>query len=273
MTKPQRCLAKAQYSQVMDKMPQVLQGQPAEFGDYIIYVDESGDHSLTNINPEFPVFVLAFCIFKVSDYTSKIVPSIQNFKFRFFGHDMVILHEREIRKREGQFKLLFDKEVRAAFYQSLNSAIDEAAFKVIACVIDKYKYRNTGYKADGPYRVAMEFGLERAFYEIQAKGQTGRKTFVIFESRGKKEDDELELEFRRLMDCTKIIGMPATFEFLTAPKKANSSGLQLADMVARPIGLHVLRPGQSNRALAIIFKKLRRSTQGDVDGWGLKLIP
>jgi hypothetical protein len=36
--------------------------QHMEKSDYIIYVDESGDHSLTSIDPQFPVFTLAFCI-------------------------------------------------------------------------------------------------------------------------------------------------------------------------------------------------------------------
>ena len=30
--------------------------------DYIVYVDESGDHSLTSINPRYPLFVLSFCV-------------------------------------------------------------------------------------------------------------------------------------------------------------------------------------------------------------------
>ena len=34
-----------------------------EFSDYIVYVDESGDHSLESIDINYPVFVLAFCIF------------------------------------------------------------------------------------------------------------------------------------------------------------------------------------------------------------------
>lgn len=29
-----------------------------EWSDYIIYVDESGDHSLTHANKEYPIFVL-----------------------------------------------------------------------------------------------------------------------------------------------------------------------------------------------------------------------
>jgi len=37
------------------------------FSDYIIYVDESGDHGLERIDPEFPIFVLAFCIIRKSD--------------------------------------------------------------------------------------------------------------------------------------------------------------------------------------------------------------
>lgn len=243
------------------------------FGDYVIYVDESGDHSLTVVNPDFPMFVLAFCIFEVSSYTSVIVPAIQNFKFRYFGHDMVVLHEREIRKTQGPFTILFDKQIRDTFFTDLNSAIAAAPFKVVACVIEKFKFRNTGYVNDSLYRVAMEFGLERVFYEIQNRGQVGRKTFVIFESRGKKEDAELELEFRRLMDRTKVVGMPETFEFLTASKKTNSSGLQMADMIARPIGLHVLKPEQSNRAMQIILDKLRTSPKGEKLGWGLKVLP
>ena len=30
------------------------------FSDYVVYVDESGDHSLTSINPDFPIFCFGF---------------------------------------------------------------------------------------------------------------------------------------------------------------------------------------------------------------------
>jgi hypothetical protein len=39
-------------------------------------------------------------------------------------------------------------------------------------------------------------------------------------------------------------------------KKSNSSGLQLADLMARPIGLKVLRPMQDNRAFDVLRPKL-----------------
>ena len=55
----------------------------ADFSDYIVYVDESGDHGLQRIDPNFPVFGLSFCIFKKADYTEQIVPAVQDLKFRY----------------------------------------------------------------------------------------------------------------------------------------------------------------------------------------------
>ena len=40
-------------------------------------------------------------------------------------------------------------------------------------------------------------------------------------------------------------------------KSANSTGLQIADLIARPIALHELRPHQQNRAFNIIKPKLK----------------
>ena len=36
----------------------------SEFSDYIVFVDESGDHGLENIDPAYSVFVLVYCIFE-----------------------------------------------------------------------------------------------------------------------------------------------------------------------------------------------------------------
>jgi hypothetical protein len=44
-------------------------------------------------------------------------------------------------------------------------------------------------------------------------------------------------------------------------------------MVARPIGLFVLRPGQPNRALQILEKKFHRNAIGEPLGHGLYPYP
>jgi hypothetical protein len=57
-------------------------------------------------------------------------------------------------------------------------------------------------------------------------------------------------------------------------KKSNSTGLQLADLTASPIGLHVLKPNQDNRAFTIIEDKFyRKNGKGNKNGYGLKCFP
>jgi hypothetical protein len=68
-------------------------------------------------------------------------------------------------------------------------------------------------------------------------------------------------------------GLEETLDIVMASKKVNSAGLQLADMVARPIGRHLLNSGQSNRAYDILNGKFRRSRAGQIKGWGLKVYP
>lgn len=179
------------------------------FSKYIIYVDESGDHSLQSIDDNYPVFVLAFCIFHKRHYSEAIVPALEKFKFNHFGHDQVVLHENEIRKEKGEHQ---------------------------------------------------------------------KKTFIVVECRGNKEDRELELEFRRISDGNNRLGIPLPFEVLFADKKAMSSGLQLADLVARPIGLKTVKPQQENRAFDVLTKKFycdggRNKLGQNFEGIGMKIYP
>ncbi|MDN5865084.1 MAG: DUF3800 domain-containing protein [Gammaproteobacteria bacterium] len=243
------------------------------FSDYIVYVDESGDHSLKSINPEHPIFVLAFCPFKKQDYIQRVVPAIQDLKFRHFGHDMIILHETDIRKSRPPFDILMNSEVRRHFMEELNGLIENTEFSIVASCIDKKAFASRrGFEAN-PYHVAMEFGLERIFYELQAQNQRDKLTHIDFEGRGKKEDAALELEFLRIMERRGMNGFAKCLKMVLADKSCNSSGLQLADMVARPIGRNFLEPDQPNRADDILEPKLRRSPQGKVTGWGLKCYP
>lgn len=243
------------------------------FGDYIVYVDESGDHGLQQINAQFPTFVLAFCIFRIDDYVSGVVPAVERLKFEFFGHDMVVLHEREIRKALPPFGILLDPETRSSFMARLSGLIQEAKFTVVASVIRKDEFKERRGTATNPYNVALEYGLERVFFQLQDRGQVGKKTSVVFESRGANEDAQLELEYRRILDTTRVNGLAQTLVFRIASKQVNSSGLQLADMVARPIGLKVIRPTQPNRAWDLIEPKVARSATGNIYGYGLKVYP
>src|SRR5262249_6095491 len=115
--------------------------------------------------------------------------------------------------------------------------------------------------------------LERVFMHLRGMGCRGGTTHFLFEKRGKKEDAEVEHAFREACRGASYLRQPLPFEIVMADKRCNSAGLQLADLVARPIGRMILNPKQPNRAYELIHPKFRRSPNGRVEGWGLKVFP
>lgn len=234
-----------------------------DFSDFIVYADESGDHGMVNIDPQYPMFALTFCVMRKDAYTAEIVPAMQGFKFGIWGHDTVVLHEHEIRKSTGPFGVLrTDRALRTRFMDELNALIETAPMTIFASVIDKAKHRAKYANPWNPYEIALHFCMERLHILMTAEEQHGKTVHVVFESRGPKEDKELELEFRRIAGNDSHWGYWrhdfSRFDFqpVFIPKAANASGLQLADLTARPIALSRLRPDQPNRAFEIIQPKL-----------------
>jgi hypothetical protein len=91
---------------------------------------------------------------------------------------------------------------------------------------------------------------------LKDKNQINNLTHIVVEGRGKSEDKDLELAFRRISDQASLQGEIYPFDIKFANKATNSCGLQIADLVAHPIARHVVRPEQSNIAFNIVEKKL-----------------
>jgi Protein of unknown function (DUF3800) len=159
-----------------------------KFSDYIIYADESGDHSLISVNPHHPVFVLAFCIFKKSDYIDVLLPKVNRLKFDFWGHDLTVLHNREIRRPEGDFGFLQIQEIRERFFDRLNQMIEEIPFAIIATVIDKRRLKEKYSQPHSPYETALKFCLERSYSYLKDLKAVNSVTNVVVEQRGLNED-------------------------------------------------------------------------------------
>lgn len=239
-------------------------GELPPYSDFIVFADESGDHGLDKVDPQFPMFALSFCMIEKAAYINSVVPAFQQFKFDFWGHDGVVLQEHEIRKRKGPFTLLLtNPDLRTRFYERLNALMADTPMSIVASVIDKVKLKAKYADPSNPYEIALLFCMERLLGQLLAKGQSERTVHVLFESRGKQEDADLELEFRRICANQRNWGWRQTdftqvrFEPIFVKKAANATGLQLSDLTARPIALHHLRPHQSNRAYDTIAPKLR----------------
>ena len=212
-----------------------------ERSDFIVFADESGDHGLESIDDGFPVFVLVFCVVRKEEYVQSVVPAMQRLKFGFWGHDSVIFHERDIRKQLPPFGFLrTDSKLRQRFMNELNGLIESSPIRLYASVIDKRRLVDKYDAPRNPYEIAMLFCMERLLSYLLAERQEDKQVHVVFESRGKREDQELELEFRRIISNRGNWGYKQSdftkcrFEPIFAEKKANSTGLQLADLTARP---------------------------------------
>jgi hypothetical protein len=236
------------------------------FSDYVVYVDESGDHSLVSIDAGYPVFVLALCIFHKRHYAEKIIPAVEKLKFNYFGHDSVVLHENEIRKQKGQFAFLSHRPTRGAFMAQLSSIMEASNFILIACVVDKARLSRSDGAGSHPYHIALDLCLRALREFLVEKNQENLRTHVLVECRGKKEDAELELEFRRICDGDNAGGRQLPFDIVFADKKTNLAGLQRADLVARPVGLNYLRPRQTNQAFDLMKRKFKFYCDGGRGG-------
>ena len=242
----------------VEAVPVEPQGKAAanpRFSDYVVYVDESGDHSLASINPDFPVFVLALCVIHKRHYAEKIIPAVEKLKFNYFGHDSVVLHEHDIRKQKGAFAFLSHLPTRLEFMEKLSSIMDASNFILISCVVDKMRMSKSASALTNPYHIALDICLESLRGFLAEKKQDHLQTHVVVECRGKKEDSELELEFRRICDGNYLGLRQLPFDIVFADKKTNLAGLQLADLVARPVGLNYIRPTQPNQAFDLLKKK------------------
>ena len=167
-----------------------------------------------------------------SEYCSRFVPDVIRFKFKYWGHDAVVLHNHDIRKAEGEFAFLTKRKVREEFMRDLARLVEQSPFTGIAICIRKDKLKRRCRQPENPYNLAMKFGLERVNKFLEKQGEAGRSTHVVFEKRGAREDSDLELEFRRICDRGDGQTPRLPFHFAMAHKRTNSSGLQLADLIA-----------------------------------------
>ncbi len=101
---------------------------------YYLFLDESGDHGLANVNPTFPVFILSGVVISEDKYEI-LKMKFNQIKEEFWGGKTVIFHSRDIRKCEKEFSILFDLKLKKAFYEKLNSALSKCDYSLIAAGI------------------------------------------------------------------------------------------------------------------------------------------
>lgn len=240
---------------------------------FIAFVDESGDHSLKTYDPSFPVFTLCIVIFERTHYSNVVIPELGKLKLKYFNHEGVNLHIRDIRKKLGPFSILHDPEVSNAFRVELTALMTRFQYTVFSVSIRKKEYlAKYGRGAWNPYELALEYAFERVLHFMERNGES--QLPVIAEARGKNEDNLLRASFHRLMTEGTYYHEADKFRALNCPiefrKKAeNLAGTQIADLCAYPIAVHVMDNHRSNAAFYVVEPHIYR--HGAISG--LKVVP
>lgn len=239
-------------------------------------MDESGDHSLDKIDPSYPMFVLAGCIFDFDYYSKVVEPEVNKLKLKHFGKTNVILRSYDIRKQKKEFKSLVDIAKRTAFYEDLDNYIKNTDFKIIAAAIRKDKLKSQYRTPDNPYHLCLKFILERA---VMSLGRTGEQMILRIESRQTHNDEKLAEVYESFRNkdqgIFKIDEIQLKIVDLSFNQKSqNIIGMQIADLVAYPIGKWVLDNSKKNKAFEIMEMKFHKSYKSsDYLNYGLKIFP
>ena len=71
----------------------------------ILFLDESGDHNLSIIDPQYPLFVLGGVIVDKKYAENQLTESVNKFKKDMFGTQDIILHTADISRNRNGFVL------------------------------------------------------------------------------------------------------------------------------------------------------------------------
>lgn len=239
----------------------------------LAFFDECGDHSLTTIDRDFPLFVLSTVIIERSVYVGQVIPAMGKLKLRFWNHEGVNLHSRDIRKAQGDFAWLQVPDNRQRFLTTLSELLTTLPFTLFITAINKRTHlQKYGAVAANPYDLALTFTMERVIHYLENACETLLP--MVAEARGAKEDAELEAAFYRLMTQGTSYVTASRFGRLRCPltfrrKCDNVCGTQLADLCAHPSARRILRPQQPNQAFNVVESHIY--DRNGVRGW--KVFP
>ena len=241
----------------------------------VLFLDESGDHNLRVIDPQYPLFVLGGVVMD-KDYAEGELPQRMNaFKRALFGREDLVLHTADITRNRNGFERLKDAGFRNAFYEQLNALMKELEYSVVACAVRKDQHlARYGVAALDPYLLSLDILVERFCMDV---GNVEGGGLIVAERRDATLDHQLELAWLNLkIQGTRFLKANQIERRIMAlnlrGKATNVAGLQIADLVVTPIGRQVL--GKTVKEdYRIVESKLRRSPSGRIEGYGLVVLP
>lgn len=247
-------------------------------------MDECGSTSLNAKQSDFGVFALSAVIIPASRYET-VDRRWKAWKTEVWGDPKRRIHEPELRKSRGAFwfegRTARQNEVR----ESLSDVLRELDFMLITVVVHRDEYfalhGRDPIDASLPlsvYHMVLDFMSERLVRALHDCFDNARGHLVA-EARGPLEDAQLQQEFARLhIDGTSYVSgswfrqqLQPGIQFGTKPECI--TGLELADLAARPCAEKVLAPDRTPPRWPEFREKLCSLQRTKHSPLGLKIVP
>jgi hypothetical protein len=255
-----------------------------------LFIDEVGNDDLLTASEQY--LSLTGITTKIRAHDNVITPAMEALKNRIFGHNpphyIVVLHRKEIRRRERPFDCLRDEKVNADWEASILELIETLPYIATTVAIDKHDHaRKYAVWQFDPYHYCMRALVERYVLWLNRHRLRGD---VVAEPRFKKQDKRLKRSFTYIYDHgTEHIPAATVQKCLTSreikfePKEANVCGLQLVEVIANPShqAMKALYTGVPMTArfgckvVEILVRShySRHPKTGVIEGWGQKRLP
>lgn len=250
---------------------------------YFLFLDECGSHVTSHIDDKFPFFCVAGVIVKESEYEAFDV-TWKAWKTKHLGSPTVVSHEPDLRSNSRKFRRsdpLEKKELK----ESLDQVLMDLDYHTIAAVVDLREFKRLHPESEvdeflprSCYLIAIDFIMERFVHFLQYAGNDARG-LVIAESRGLKEDAIVHAEYINLHIRGTQFMSESDFRHQLRPyiefyrKKRNSSGLQIADLAARPLAEIARDPASTPERWDVFRSKLYDGMKAAPHSYGLKVFP
>lgn len=238
--------------------------------EYYLFLDESKP------NTNFRNFTLGGVVVEKSIYENNVRPETVKLKKECFGDENIILHEIDIRKKQGEYKGI-TKEQQEIFFSKLDKLFENNEIEVLAVSInldDLDMLYGTNERND-IYYIALQLLMENYVHFLisnEGKGQ------LYLESTDAVNNSKLQNLFHMLKATGTLFMKKEVLQdrlgAISFPIKSdNIIGLQLADFIPNVLARKALGKEQKNFSIYKgIENKLYDGKIDRKDKFGFKII-
>jgi len=149
---------------------------------YKLFVDELGVANPKARQSE--VYILSGC--SIDDSERKNVQKwADHIKFKYWGRTDIVLHSREIGRKENDFKIFKNKKLFEEFISDLEEFVENSQFKMFFIIVDKEEVKKKGWDQNKIFKETSDAMIKNFLLATLSNNSKGK---IIVESAGAEKD-------------------------------------------------------------------------------------